>query len=301
MQLVEGGHGRRRPLSGEERPAHALLGAEPVVLDLLDPDAVREAVAAARPDAILLSDGTRGADRPEALRPQLRADGAGGPRAPRRWCGCQRGQCRSLRGPELRGLALRARDNGPVKSEDDPLDPSPVPDVRESLAAIRRLERMTVDAEQALRYGGLYGSPDDAQLALVRARRFPIIEDGDGMFSFVHLNRRRDRARIERAQGVAQRGRRRAGTDARVAADPRRDDRPRSAAQGSPLARTPGCGRGRRDAADGARGASNCKAKRGSAGHCAIRAGDGLRTTARRRDRSGHVPGTVPGTSMAIR
>ena len=60
--------------------------------------------------------------------------------------------------------------------------------MRETLAAIRHLERVTVDAGgAALRYGGLYGSPDDAQLALVRARRFPIVGDGDGMFSFVHL------------------------------------------------------------------------------------------------------------------
>jgi nucleoside-diphosphate-sugar epimerase len=39
----------------------------------------------------------------------------------------------------------------------------------------------------ALRYGGLYGSPDDAQVELVRRGRFPIVGDGGGITSFVHL------------------------------------------------------------------------------------------------------------------
>jgi hypothetical protein len=39
----------------------------------------------------------------------------------------------------------------------------------------------------ALRYGGFYGSPDDVQVELVRRRRFPIVGNGDGMFSFVDL------------------------------------------------------------------------------------------------------------------
>jgi len=59
----------------------------------------------------------------------------------------------------------------------------------QALAAIRHLERVTVDAGGAvLRYGGLYGSPDDAQLELVRARRFPIVGDDGGVTSFVHLD-----------------------------------------------------------------------------------------------------------------
>jgi nucleoside-diphosphate-sugar epimerase len=58
----------------------------------------------------------------------------------------------------------------------------------ETLAAIRHLEGAVVGADGiALRYGGFYGSPEDAQLELVRKRRFPIVGDGGGIWSFVHL------------------------------------------------------------------------------------------------------------------
>jgi nucleoside-diphosphate-sugar epimerase len=81
-----------------------------------------------------------------------------------------------------------ARDNGAVKTEEDPLDPAPVPTMRESHEAIEHLEQVATDAGGiALRYGGFYGSPDDVQVELVRKRRFPIVGDGGGIFSFVHL------------------------------------------------------------------------------------------------------------------
>ena len=61
--------------------------------------------------------------------------------------------------------------------------------MHETLAAIRHLERAVVDAGGlALRYGNLYGSPDDAQIEPVRKRRFPIVGDGGGVWSFVHLD-----------------------------------------------------------------------------------------------------------------
>ena len=47
---------------------------------------------------------------------------------------------------------------------------------------------MTGAGGVALRYGGFYGSPTDAQLELVRKGRFPIVGDGGGIWSFVHLN-----------------------------------------------------------------------------------------------------------------
>jgi nucleoside-diphosphate-sugar epimerase len=76
-----------------------------------------------------------------------------------------------------------------VKTEEDPLDPAPPEAMRESLAAIEELETAAVAAGGiALRYGGFYGSPDDAQLELVRKRRFPIVGEGDGVTSFVHLD-----------------------------------------------------------------------------------------------------------------
>jgi 2-alkyl-3-oxoalkanoate reductase len=58
----------------------------------------------------------------------------------------------------------------------------------ETLAAIRHLEQAVTEAGGiALRYGGFYGSAEDAQLELVRKRRFPIVGDGGGIWSFVQL------------------------------------------------------------------------------------------------------------------
>jgi 2-alkyl-3-oxoalkanoate reductase len=190
-QLVERGHevvGTTR--SAEKAGRLTGLGAEAVVLDLLDRQAVGNAVAAARPEAIVheatalagLSD-LKHFDRSFAETNRLRTEGTDALLAAAREVGVSRFVAQSFAGWPY------ARVGGPVKSEEDPLDPNPVPAMRETHAALRHLERATVEAGgAALRYGGLYGSPDDAQLALVRARRFPIVGDGGGIFSFVHLD-----------------------------------------------------------------------------------------------------------------
>ncbi|MGH2948158.1 MAG: NAD-dependent epimerase/dehydratase family protein [Solirubrobacteraceae bacterium] len=78
---------------------------------------------------------------------------------------------------------------GPVKTEDDPLDPTPVPAMRETTAAMRYLDQAVIDAgEIALRYGGFYGAPNDGLLEPVRKRQFPIVGNGGGIFSFIHLD-----------------------------------------------------------------------------------------------------------------
>jgi 2-alkyl-3-oxoalkanoate reductase len=82
-----------------------------------------------------------------------------------------------------------AREGGSVKTEDDPLDPTPVAGMRETLAAIRYLDQAVTDAGGiALRYGGFYGAPNDGLLEPVRKRQFPIVGDGGGVFSLVHLD-----------------------------------------------------------------------------------------------------------------
>jgi nucleoside-diphosphate-sugar epimerase len=189
-QLIERGHeviGTSRTPEKAERLRAA--GAEPVVLDVLDRDAVREAVLQARPDGIIheatalagLSD-MKHFDRSFALTNRLRTAGTDALLAAAREAGVRLFVAQSYAGWPY------AREGGPVKTEDDPLDPTPVPAMRETLAAIRRLERATVDAGgAALRYGGLYGAPDDVQLEPVRKRRFPIVGDGGGIWSFVHL------------------------------------------------------------------------------------------------------------------
>ena len=83
-----------------------------------------------------------------------------------------------------------AREGGPVKTEDDPLDPTPVPAMRETEAAMAYLERVVTEAGGiALRYGGFYGDPSDTTLIdAVRARKFPIVGSGEGVSSFIHLD-----------------------------------------------------------------------------------------------------------------
>jgi 2-alkyl-3-oxoalkanoate reductase len=189
-QLVERGHkviGTSR--SQEKADRLCSQGAEPVVLDLIDPRAVREAVAAARPQAIIhqataLAGMTdfKHFDRSFARTNRLRTEGTDALIAAAREAGVRRFVAQSYAGWPY------ARNGGPVKTEQDPLDPTPVPTMRETLAAIRHLEQAVVDAGGvALRYGGFYGSPEDAQLELVRKRRFPIVGDGGGVWSFVHL------------------------------------------------------------------------------------------------------------------
>jgi nucleoside-diphosphate-sugar epimerase len=85
--------------------------------------------------------------------------------------------------------ARYARDGGPVKSEGDPLDPTPAPNAREAFAAMRHLDDAVSEAGGiALRYGAFYGASNDGLPEPVRKRQFPIIGDGGGVTSFIHLD-----------------------------------------------------------------------------------------------------------------
>jgi nucleoside-diphosphate-sugar epimerase len=189
-RLVADGHevvGTTRSAAKADQLSAA--GAEPVVLDLLDRGVVRDAVVAARPDAIVheataLTGATdfKHFDRTFAQTNRLRTEGTDALLAAARDAGVERFVAQSFAGWPY------ARDDGPVKTEDDALDPTPVPAMRETLAAIRHEEEAVVAAGGiALRYGGFYGSPDDPLLELVRERKFPIVGDGSGVWSFVHL------------------------------------------------------------------------------------------------------------------
>jgi 2-alkyl-3-oxoalkanoate reductase len=190
-QLVARGHHLIGTTRSPEKAKHlAAAGAEPVVLDVLDASAVREAVVAAGPDAIVhqataLAGATdmRHFDRSFAQTNRLRTEGTDALLVAASAAGVGRVVAQSYAGWPF------AREGGPVKTEEDPLDPDPVPAMRETLDAMRHLEKVVVDAGGlALRYGGFYGSPDDVQLELVRKRQFPIVGDGDGIWSFVHLD-----------------------------------------------------------------------------------------------------------------
>jgi 2-alkyl-3-oxoalkanoate reductase len=190
-QLIDAGHevmGTHHSPSNAERVRG--LGAEPVALDLLDPRAVRKAVLEAEPDAIVhqataLADirFARNFDRTFAQTNRLRTEGTDNLLAAAREAGVRRFVAQSF-------ASLRnAREGGMVKSEDDPLDPTPVPSTRQSNAAMRHLERAVTEAGGiALRYGGFYGAANDALIEPVRKRQFPIVGDGGGYTSWIHLD-----------------------------------------------------------------------------------------------------------------
>ncbi len=176
------------------------LGARPVVADALDADAVAEAVASAEPEAIVhqltaLSGefDIRHIDRFFETTNRLRTEGTDNLLAASRAVGARRFVAQSYAGWSP------ARTGGPVKGEDAPLDPNPPKQVRGIVDAIRHLEEAVTGADWlegvALRYGGFYGpgttlsaDPAAAQSAAIHKRRFPVVGDGGGVWSFIHVD-----------------------------------------------------------------------------------------------------------------
>ena len=190
-QLIDAGHEVigtfRSPTSAKRVRA---LGAKPVALDLLDPRAVRKAVLASAPEAIVheataLADlgDFKHFDRTFAQTNRLRTEGTDALLAAAGEAGVRRVVVQSY------ASARYARDGGPVKSEEDPLDPTPVPAARESFAAMRHNDEAVTEAGGiALRYGAFYGASNDGLPEPVRKRQFPIIGNGAGVTSFIHLD-----------------------------------------------------------------------------------------------------------------
>ena len=190
-RLIEAGHeviGTSRSAGNADRVR--ALGAHPIDLDLLDREAVIAAVVVAEPDAIVhqataLAGArfSRNLDRTFAPTNRLRTEGTDALLAAAREAGVRRFVAQSFASYRY------AREGGPIKTEDDPLDPDPVATTRETNAAMRHLDEAVIGAGGiALRYGGFYGAPDDGLLAPVRKRQFPIVGDGGGISSFIHLD-----------------------------------------------------------------------------------------------------------------
>ena len=82
-----------------------------------------------------------------------------------------------------------AREGGTVKTENDPLDPTPPAAMREGRPRMRHLdEAVTGRRRVALRYGVFYGADNDGLVEPVRKRQFPIVGDGGGVSSWIHLD-----------------------------------------------------------------------------------------------------------------
>lgn len=190
-QLIARGH---EVIGTYRTPTHiqrvGALGAEPIALDLLDAHAVRKAVLDTEPDAIVnqataLSNVrfSRHLDRSFAQTNRLRREGTDALLAAARDAGVERFVAQSYASTRY------AREGGWVKAEEDPLDPDPVSGMRETEAAMRYLDEAVTGAGGiALRYGGFYGASHDGMVGPVRKRQFPIVGDGGGVSSFIHLD-----------------------------------------------------------------------------------------------------------------
>jgi nucleoside-diphosphate-sugar epimerase len=176
----------------------AAAGAKPVIADGLDRGHVITEVTRARPDAVVHQMTALSGDldmrrfaRTFAQTNRLRTEGTDHLLEAAREAGATRFVAQSFAGWPY------AREGGPVKTEEDRLDPKPPPALRTTLDAIRYLEAVVTSADKIdgliLRYGGFYGpgtslGRDGVQTEMVRKRRFPIVGDGNGIWSLVHID-----------------------------------------------------------------------------------------------------------------
>ena len=204
-QLAARGHevvGMTR--SGSKQDGVRALGARPVVADALDPDAVARAVASAEPEVIvhqltalsgkMSARDMRHPERSSAaiMTNRLRTEATDHLLAAGRAVGARRVVAQSFGGFRF------ARTGGPALTEADPLDPNPPGALRTVQAGFVHLEQAVTAIDWgeglALRYGGFYGpgtslssAPDADMAAPIRKRRFPIVGDGGGVWSYIHI------------------------------------------------------------------------------------------------------------------
>jgi 2-alkyl-3-oxoalkanoate reductase len=200
--LMEAGHAVvAMTRTADKADAIRASGAEPVLADALDADSVGAAVRAAEPEAVVhqltalssMTGNPRKFAEDFALTNRLRTEGTDHLLAAARAAGARRFVAQSYAGWPY------AREGGPVKSEDDPLDPDPPAAARDALDAMRYLDRIVPGAEGiegvVLRYGGFYGpgtgiarGEESALIEAIRKRRFPVVGGGTGVWSFVHID-----------------------------------------------------------------------------------------------------------------
>jgi nucleoside-diphosphate-sugar epimerase len=190
-QLIDQGH---EVIGTSRSPRNAgrirALGARPIVLDLRNPGAVREAVLKTAPDAVVneataLTDVqfSKNLDRSFVQTNRIRTEGTDAVLAAAHEAGVSRIVAQSF-------ASLRyVREGGPVKTEDDPLDAVPIDGMHETTTAMNYLDEAVTGAGGiALRYGAFYGAANDGLIEPVRKRQFPIVGEGGGVSSFIHLD-----------------------------------------------------------------------------------------------------------------
>lgn len=183
-------------------PSHServqALGATPVVLDALDGQAVNDRMAEIRPQVVIHQltaipprIDLRHFDRDFELTNRLRTEGTRNLTTAAVRAGAERFLAQSFTGWPYARRGIR------LKTEEDDLDPSPPPKMKTTLDALEMLEH-TVLREQGLtgivlRYGPFYGphssiALDGTLVEDIRRNKLPIIGQGTGVWSFLHLH-----------------------------------------------------------------------------------------------------------------
>ena len=196
--LAEAGHDvvalTRTPAKAERLAA---AGAEPLVCDVLDAGALRAAVVAAKPEAVI----HHLTDLPQRMTPgeikggleatnRVRTEGTANLIAAAREAGARRIVAQSI------AFAYAPKTSG-LYDESDPLFVDGPGLGGEGAAAVAELERQVTNAEGldglALRFGFWYGpntayASDGHFAEEMRKRRLPIVGDGSAVWSFVHVD-----------------------------------------------------------------------------------------------------------------
>jgi 2-alkyl-3-oxoalkanoate reductase len=198
--LIEAGHevfGSSRNATG--RAAVDAQGATGIVMDPLDADSIRGAVAQTKPDVIVhqltalggMTGNPKKFDQDFAVTNRLRTEGTDHLLAAARDAGVRRFVAQSFT------TWPNERTGGWVKTEDDPLVDDPGKEARQSLGAIRYLERAVTSATGiegvVLRYGNFYGPGNAASRTgllgeTIRRGRLPVVGGGTGVWSFIHID-----------------------------------------------------------------------------------------------------------------
>lgn len=198
--LIAAGHeviGTTR--SADRAPSVRAAGAEPMVVDGLDGDAVMDAVRTSQPDVIVhqlsslaaSSGNFKKFDADFAMTNRLRTEGTDHLLAAARATGVRRFVAQSYTGWP------NARSGGKVKTEDDPLEPNPPTACRETMRGIKYIEQATTNTAGVdglvLRYGSFYGpgtgfGDGGAIVDMVRKRRLPLVGGGTAIWSLVHID-----------------------------------------------------------------------------------------------------------------
>jgi nucleoside-diphosphate-sugar epimerase len=196
-RLVAAGHEVQGMTRSERKRAIVEeLGAEAYLADALDAEQVAAAVAQARPEVIVHqltaipeAIDMRHPERSFELTNRLRTEGTDHLLSAGQAVGVRRFVAQS-------NIGAYARCGGPVKNEADPIDETRGPGMGVNAGALRHLEEAVLGATWtegiALRYGWFYGpgtsmAPGKDSYELIRKRKFPLVGDGTGVWSFVHV------------------------------------------------------------------------------------------------------------------